>query len=221
MKRALLTPAFWAWLALASLPPDLLAWAMGWDAMRPAYLAVALAWWPVEVLAGLAALRLLLREEGNPLADGPAAEPGLARAWASAQSAELRVALWGTVWALAGLLPAALVLSLGALASVPGRALFILLAALGVGPALLYGLRRSVAVFYVLQGQRAGQALDSSRRRLTGKIWPFIRAFLPWLAEAWALDGLGWCLPEPWGLPLEPLSAALELLGLWRAARAL
>jgi hypothetical protein len=220
MKSALRSPAFWAWLTLACLPPDLCAWARGWDSLEPASVLLALAWWPVDVLGRLAALTLLLDAVGNPLANGGPA-PGLARAWASAQSAELRVGLWSTVWALAGLVPALLAFSLGALEWPFGRIVLILLAAAGLVPALLYVLRRSLAIFFVLQGQPAGDALGSSRDRLQGRLWPFIRAFLPWILAAWALDGLIWLLPDPWGLPLEPLSSALELLGLWRGAQAL
>jgi hypothetical protein len=222
VKAALRSPAFWGWLALACLPPDLLAWALGWDSLRPAAVAAALAWWPLDVLGRLAALRILLQAAGDPLAGGGAAPaPGLGRAWASAASAELRVGLWSTVGALAGLVPALLLFSLGALAWPGGRWLLISLAGLGLAPSVLYVCRRSAAVFYVLQGQAAADALQSSRRRMAGKMGAFIRAFLPWLLAAWAVDGLGWMLPDPWGLPLEPLSLALELLGLWQGARAL
>jgi hypothetical protein len=222
MLRALRSPAFWAWLTLACLPPDLLAWAMGWDSLQPASVVVALAWWPVDVLGRLAALQLLLAAAGDPLALGqPAAAPSLGRAWSSAQSAELRVGLWSTVWALAGLVPALLAFSLGALERPGGQLVLILLAVLGLVPALLYVLRRCLAVFFVLQGQSAGQALPSSVDRLRGRMGPFIRALLPWMLAAWAVDGLIWLLPDPWGLPLEPLGSALELLGLWHGAGAL
>ena len=222
MKSALRNPAFWAWLSLACLPPDLVAWAFGWDSLQPASVVASLAWWPMDVLGRLAALRLLLEAVGDPLAGGTSGPaPSLARAWASAGSAELRVGLWSTVWALAGLLPALLALSLGALEHPTGRAVFILLALLGLGPSLVYVLRRWVAVFFVLQGQGAGTALRSSRDRLHGKMGPFIRALLPWMLAAWAVDGLIWLIPDPWGLPLEPLGSALELLGLWRGAQAL
>jgi hypothetical protein len=222
MRSVLRSPAFWAWLTLACLPPDLLAWALGWDSLQPASMVASLAWWPVDVLGRLAALRMLIQALGGPFDEGSGRPiAGLARSWASAQSAELRVGLWSTVWALAGLVPALLLLSLGALTSPAGRIGLILLALLGLGPSLLYVLRRSVAVFFVLQGQGAGEALQSSRLRLRGRIGPFIKAFLPWMLAAWAVDGLGWLLPEPWGLPLEPLSSALELLALWQGAQAL
>jgi hypothetical protein len=222
VRAALRNPAFWGWLALACLPPDLLAWAMGWDGLQPAAILVSLAWWPLDVLGRLAALRLLVRAGGNPLADGPPAPaPGLASAWASAGSAELRVGLWSTVWALLGLLPAFVALSLGALSRPMGRGLLILLALLGLAPALLYVLRRWVAVLFVLQGRRAGSALDASRARLKGRIGPFMGAFLPWMLAAWGVEALSWALPNAWGLPLEPLGMALELLALWRGAQAL
>ncbi|HTB35279.1 MAG TPA: hypothetical protein VK842_10475 [bacterium] len=215
------SPAFWAWLSLACLPPDLLAWAFGWDSLQPASVLVSLAWWPLDVLGRLAALRMLLDAPGGAWPAAPSQSPSLARAWASAQSAELRVGLWSSVWALAGLVPALLAFSLGGWGLPWGRGLLILLALLGLVPALLYVLRRWLAVFFVLRGQGAGAALESSRDRLRGKMGPFIRAFLPWLLAAWALDGAGWLLPGPWGLPLEPLSTALELLGLWKGAQAL
>ena len=222
MKAALRNPAFWAWLSLACLPPDLLAWALGWDGLQPGGILVSLAWWPLDVLGRLAALRLLLRAEGNPLAEGPSGPaPSLVSAWASAGSAELRVGLWSTVWALLGLVPAFMVLSLGALAHPLGRGLLILLALLGLVPALIYVLRRWVAVLYVLQGRHAADALEASRARLKGKMRPFIRAFLPWMLAAWAVEGLSWALPGAWGLPLEPVGTALELLALWRGAQAL
>ena len=222
MRSALRSPAFWAWLALASLPPDLLAWLFGWDSLQPASIAVSLAWWPVDVLGRLAALGLLLDATGPSWPTGAGtARPGLGRAWASAQSAELRVALWSTVWALAGLVPALWVLSLGALAWPAGKFLIILLAALGLAPSLVYVLRRWLAVLYVLQGWRAADALRASRERMRGKMGPFIRAFLPWMLAAWAVEGVTMLLPDPWGLPLEPLGSALELLALWRGAQAL
>jgi hypothetical protein len=222
VKAALRNPAFWGWLALACLPPDLLAWALGWDGLQPGAILVSLAWWPLDVLGRLAALRLLLRAEGNPLAEAsPGPAPGLAAAWASAGSAELRVGLWSTVWALLGLLPAFLILSLGALAHPLGRGLLILAGLLGLAPALLYVLRRWVAVFFVLQGRGASGALEASRARMEGKMGPFLWAFLPWMLAAWAVEGVSWALPGAWGLPLEPVGMALELLALWRGAQAL
>jgi hypothetical protein len=62
LRRALLTPAFWVWLALSALPPELISKAFGWGMADPAYLALSLLWWPADCLGRLAALRILLVE---------------------------------------------------------------------------------------------------------------------------------------------------------------
>ena len=71
MKRPnpYLGAGFWLWLALAVLPPELLAAWLGWEIVDPAYLGLLLTWWPVDTLARLAALSLLI--PGSP-------RPGLA-----------------------------------------------------------------------------------------------------------------------------------------------
>ena len=212
MRPAWRRPAFWAWLALAGLPVDLWAWARGWNLVDPAYLGLSLAWWPVDALGRLMALSLLLPD--------PPPMPAWRRL-PSALSAEIRVGLWSTCVLLAGLVPAIALFSLKGFQGPVWLALELGLTALGLLPGLLYGLRRLLAPLLVLGGAGAADALHGSAQRLRGRLRPFLRAFLPWMLAAWALDGLSWLLPDPWGLALTPPSTALELIALLRGASAL
>jgi uncharacterized membrane protein YqaE (UPF0057 family) len=197
---------------LAGLPVDLWAWARGWDLMDPAYLALSLAWWPVDVLGRLMALRLLM---------GPQATADPWRQLPSALSAEIRVGLWMTALFLAGLVPAVGLFSIQGIQSRGWIGAELGLGLLGLIPGLVYALTRLLAPLFVLQGHRAAAALQASTLSLRGHLRPFLRAFLPWMLAGWAVEGLGWLLPDPWGLALTPLATALELNALLRGSSAL
>ena len=180
--------------------------------MDPAYLALSLAWWPVDALGRLMALRLLM---------GPRATADPWRQLPSALSAEIRVGLWMTAIFLAGLLPAVFLLSVKGIQAPGWVGAELGLGLLGLLPGVLYALHRLLAPLYVLQGDRAADALQASTKRLRGRMIPFLRACMPWMLAAWALEGLGCALPDPWGMALTPLATALELNALLQGASAL
>lgn len=214
MKRALRHPAFWAWLVLAAVPADLLAWAKGWDMVDPAYLALGLLWWPVDSLGRLGALRLLVQAREPGTAAG-----SLARRLPSALAAEVLLGLRSTVLLLAGLVPALAVASLAGLESRWAQLSVAALAVGGVLPCVWYNLLRWQAPLHVLDGANASEALDLSAAQVGARAGDFLRRLWPWLALGWALDAAAWLLPDPWGLALAPFSAAAGLLGLLKAAR--
>lgn len=221
MKPAWRQASFWAWLALACLPVDLLAWWRGWALVDPAYLGLSLLWWPLDVLGRLMALALLL---------GPPASQGAWRRLGAALSAEVRLGLWLACGLLAGLIPAIFLLSVKGFQQPAWLAAELGLGLLGLIPGLLYALRRLLAPVLVLQGAGAADALTGSALRLKGRLKPFLRAYLPWLLAGLVLEnlsfvldlaGLGQALPDPWGGLLTPLATALELIGLARGASTL
>lgn len=210
MTPAWKRPAFWAWLCLAGIPVDLLAWARGWTLVDPVYLGLSLLWWPVDTLGRLMALQALLG--------------GQAPAWRrfpAALSAEVRLSLWMTCVLLAGLVPAFFVMSWKGFQSRPWLALELGLGLLGLVPGLLYSLHRLLAPILVLEGADAADALTGSAQRLRGRMGPFLKAWLPWTLAGLALEAAGWALPDPWGLALTPLATAVELNALLRGASAL
>jgi hypothetical protein len=211
-------PAFWLWLILSAWPPELAARAFGWEIVDPAYIGVMLVWWPVDVLARLAALKILL--EGT---DGPVGHH-YAEPWAALRAtltAEVMLSLKVCTPALLGLIPAI------ALASHPpessgGRALLLLLAALGVLPALRYYFARVLAPIAILRHDlRAHDALDASAQQTRGRFGLFLRLLLPWTAVSWALDLVGMAAPDAVALALMPLSLAAGLLALRKADQGL
>jgi len=193
------------------VPVDLWAWWRGWSLVDPPYLALSLLWWPVDGMARLMALSLLM-------------DPAPARAWRrypALLSTEVRVGLWSTCLFLAGLLPAIFLMSLKGFQDKSWLAAELLLAGLGLLPGVYYLLYRSLAPLLVLRGAGAADALSTSARQIHGHLGPFLRAALPWLWAGWALEGLGWLAPDPWGLALAPLATALEFNALVRGASAL
>jgi hypothetical protein len=193
---------------------------MGWDIVDPGYLGVMLVWWPVDVFGRLMALGCLLGMGTGVLLDRPFAAG--ARAAVSALAAEVLVGIKVCVPALAGLVPAIAVLSFGVPQTVPGRIGLLLLAALGLLPALHYFLSRALAPIHILRsGLSATGALEASARQTRGRFTLFLRLALPWTLGAWALDGLALAVPDPWALLLGPLSLAASLLAFRRADQGL
>jgi hypothetical protein len=200
LRRALLSPAFWGWLALSALPPELLSHAFGWGMADPAYLAVSLLWWPADTLGRLAALRILLVEGvGGPGSLATSWRSSLSALW-PAVTAEVLLSLKATIWALAGLVPCLALFSLLSPDQMLGwgwRLVLLALAVLGLVPALLYLLRRLLAPLELLRRPlKAGEALDASASRLKGRLKAFLWMALPWLAASWALDAVGMALPD-------------------------
>lgn len=216
LRRALLTPAFWAWLALSALPPELISKAFGWGMADPAYLAFSLLWWPADCLGRLAALRILLVEGvGGPASSATAWRPSLSALW-PAVAAEILLSLRATILALAGLVPSLALFSLlspGRLLGWTWRLVLLALAVLGLLPALVYLLRRLLAPLELLRRPlKAGEALDASATRLKGRLNAFLWMALPWLAASWALDGLGMAVPDWIALVLALPSLAASVL---------
>lgn len=192
MRRALASPALWAWLALSALPPELAARALGWDWVEPGALALGLLWWPLDTLGRLGALRVLLVELDAP---APGGWRSATLALPSALAAEILLALRCTCLALLGLVPSLALLSLlepAQLARWSWRGGLLGLALLGLLPAGLYALRRLLAPLELLRAPlKAGEALDASEKRLRGRLKTFLRLSLPWVALSWALSLAG------------------------------
>ena len=207
-QRALGRPAFWGWLCLASLPPELISQALGWELVDPGYIALLLLWWPLDTLGRLAALRELLSPATPELRGAVTALP-------SALAAEILVGLRSGVLALAGLVPAIAVLSYLGVGTPAARVLLLALALVGLLPSALYALRRMLAPRQLLLAPlNASQALDASAQTLHGHLRPFLLLAAPLIVASWALDLGGLALPWGVALALGPLSLALELLPL-------
>jgi hypothetical protein len=213
--RGLRAPSLWAWLALSALPPELFSRAMHWDVVDPPYLLVMLLWWPVDTLGRLAALRILLAAKD---ADAPWRSPW--SALPAALSAEILLALRGTALLLAGFMPVLALASLlrpDQLVRWSFRCGLLILALLGMLPALLYTVRRLLAPLEILRKRLgAGAALDASEKRLRGRLKSFLWLAWPWLAAAWILDAAGLALPD-WialALALPSLAASVAPLAL-------
>lgn len=205
---ALRRPAFWAWLGLACLPPELLSQAFGLELVDPAYLALLLLWWPIDTLGRLGALGLLLGAQGRVTRSPWRTLP-------SALAAEVLLGLRSGVWALLGLLPGIALLSYVGVESGSRRAAVILLLLLGLLPSAFYALRRLLAPRELLLAPLSGSdALDASAQSLQGRLRPFLLMAAPFIIFSWALDGLGLALPWGLALALGPLSLALALLPL-------
>jgi hypothetical protein len=216
LQRALLRPAFWAWLALSALPPELISKAFGWGLTDPAYLALSLLWWPADCLGRLAALRILLVEGvGGAASPDRPWRPSLSALW-PAVAAEVLLSLRATIFALAGLIPSLALFSLLAPGQLLGwgwRLALLALAVLGLLPSLVYLLRRLLAPLELLRRPlKAGEALDASATRLKGRLKAFLWMALPWLAASWALDALGMALPDWIALALALPSLAASVL---------
>lgn len=198
------SPRFWGWLILGCWPPALAAWATGWDLVDPRYLGLLLLSWPLDVLGRLGALAVLL----------PRTARGPLQALAAALGAEVLLGLKLAGLALLGLLPALALLSLDH----PGLRPWAWVAgALGLLPAALYGLRRLLALVWVLKEPcSASRALAAAAAQTKGRTTLFLR-----LAGPWLVLGLGLSLLDlgggAWSLLLSPLAAACGLLGLAKA----
>ncbi len=203
-------PAFWLWLALSAWPPELISDALGLQIVDPGYVGLMLAWWPLDVLAKLGALAVLLDAGGlAPHRRGP--WPALP----SALSAEVLLGLRTAALGLLGLVPGVALLSLAGIDTPIKRWSVSLLCLAGLIPALLYTLRRLLSSLDLLLAPvNAGAALDASANRLKGRLWAFLKLAWPWLALSLALDGLGLVVEGPAGLPLSLLSLALSILPL-------
>ena len=191
---------------LATLPPELLAKAQGWDWVDPAYLALTAAWWPADLALRLALLkRLAFKGQGR----------SVAQAWRGALAMELLLSLRLAVVGLACLVPGAALLSVLGLES-PGARLSVILAlGLGLLPALAYSLARALAPLHLLeQTLSPGAALNRSAQSVRGHWRPYLLALLPWTLLSLALDGAGLALPDQAAWILAPLSLLAELKGL-------
>lgn len=222
LRRALSSPALWAWLALSALPPELLSRAFGWSLADPAYLVASLLWWPVDTFGRLEALNILLtRGLGSP------GTPGAPTAWrppraalGSALAAEVLLSLRAAALALLGLLPCLALLSLlgpDQLLHWGWRLLLLALAGLGLLPTAFYVLRRLLAPLELLRRPlTAGEALDASELRLRGRLTAFLKLAWPWIALSWALDLAGLALPDALalGLALPSLAASVVPIAL-------
>jgi len=205
---ALRRPAFWAWLCLASLPPQLISQAKGLELVDPTYIALLLLWWPVDTLGRLGALHQLLQAEGRDLRRPWAALP-------SALAAEILLGLRSGIWALLGLIPGIALLSYLGVETGPRRLAVLLVLMLGLIPSALYALRRLLAPRHLLEARlSASEALDASALQLRGKLRPFLLMATPFIAASWALDGLGMALPWAMALLMGPLSLAFSLFPL-------
>ena len=212
LPSALRRPAFWAWLCLASVPPELISQARGLELVDPAYAALLLVWWPVDTLGRLGALRALL---------GPSTSSGqvrLRQPWAalpSALAAEILLGLRSGIWALLGLIPGIALFSYLGLETGPRRAAVIVLLLAGLLPSAYYALQRSLAPRQLLEAPLgASEALDASAQQLKGRLRSFLLMAAPLIVASWAVDGLGMLLPWGLALALGPVSLALELLPL-------
>jgi hypothetical protein len=213
-------PAFWLWLILAAWPPEILAQAFHWDIVDPPYLGVMLVWWPVDVMARLAALWILI----HPETGGPLARPYeiAKRSLPAALGAEALLGLKTTVLTLVGLIPALAYVAYAGLDGDKERFIALGLAGLGVIPPSTYALRRFMAPFHVLrQGLDAPGALAASARQTHGRLGLFTLKIAPWLALGFVLDLISLGVPEWVGLFLAPFSLACGLLALRQADRAL
>lgn len=207
---------FWLWLLLAAWPPELIAAWGGWDLVDPRYLGVMALWWPVDVFARLAALnQVLSRKTGAPVGRPyEGRRPG--EALGDALACEILLSLKFAGVALAGLLPAI------ALASRGHNRAALVLGALGLIPGLLFYLRRSLSLLWLLQAPlRASEALQASAQQTQGRTGLFLRLAGPWLLLSLGLDLGGLGLPELGGLLLAPLSLGAGLWGLLRAQKGL
>ena len=180
----------------------------------PGYVVVSFAWWPLDCLGRLEALRLLLRRacpEAGPWRPTRAA-------LGSTLASEILLSLRCAAWALLGLIPAMVVFSLVdpvRLEQGGVRLALAALAAAGLLPAAYYAFARLLAPLELLRAPLgAGEALEASARRLRGRLAAFGRLAWPWLALGWFLDLAGWALPDAVALALSLPSLACGLLPL-------
>lgn len=185
--RGLGSPQLWVWGLFAIVPPEALAAGMHWDLVDPQYLGTLIVWWVVDAWVSLWILAWLLREQRPTLRLRP-----LERVLPAAIHAEALLDLRSGIVAMAAMVPALACLALLGVASLGGRLGTLVLAGLGLVPAVNYWLRRSLASAALLLGQAEGgiQALDWSRDRLA-KTWkPFLKLALPWWFLGWTLEGM-------------------------------
>lgn len=204
--------------AAAVLPPELLAWAKGWDIVDPGYVGVQLAWWLPDL-----GLRLLLLEQvGRRLGLG-ARRSSLPLTTLRSLAAEGRAALGLCVVALLALLPAALWTAALGLEDPLRRAGAIALALLAALPAGLYLLRRMLAPCVLLwEGGSHVQALQRSAA-LTQGARPLALILLS-AGLGLACNQLFSLLPGPWdllGACLGWLLQTAPLAWIYRQSRAL
>lgn len=200
-------------MLLAAVPPELLAAWKQWDIVEPGYLGSLILWWPVDAWMRLALLAWLLQ---SLRPERPLRRPR--RALASAINAEALLSLRSGVLGLLGLLPALTLLAWAGVGAAGVRVGILLLAGLGLLPAVAYFLRRSLAPgALLLQPLRGAEALDWSRDRLARGLGHFLRMALPWWCLGLALDGLSlglgesgawWAQALGWSLAVPSLLAA-------------
>jgi hypothetical protein len=184
--RSLASPAVWAWALLATVPPDAFATWRSWDIVDPGYVGIMLAWWPIDSLARLAILAWLLR------AAAPRLE--LRQPWMAllpAINAEALLSLRVGIVSLLGVTPALALMAVQGVETPLRRLAWLGLGLLGLIPALVYFMRRSLFFAGLLHRPLTGAtALDWSRTRVEGKLKAFLHLVLPWWALSLVLEGL-------------------------------
>jgi hypothetical protein len=199
--RSLASPAVWAWALLATVPPDALATWRGWAMVDPPYVFVSLAWWPVDSLARLAILAWLLKTAAPGF---PLRRP--LTALLPAINAEAFLSVRVGVVSLLGLLPALTFLALGGLETPALRLTLLGLGLLGLLPALIYFIHRSLAFAGLLREALTGpEALAWSQARLKDRLVSFLVIALPWWAFSLVLEGLNLVLGFEDSQPLQGL----------------
>jgi hypothetical protein len=160
---------------LATLPPEILNQAMGWNLLDPGTALGEAAWLPATALCQL----LLLKRLGRLLNSQAGTPAVLGGTLLSAIGCEFLLALRFCKVVLLWALPALFVLAAFGLERLTAR---LAVAALALGaavPCLLYLLQRVFSAPIVLwQGLKASQALDESARlssgRLKSVLWPLV-----------------------------------------------
>jgi hypothetical protein len=188
--------------ALATLPLELLAFAMDWDAVHPGNVLAELLWLPVTMACQLAALGIL----------GGRGSASWAGSLLSALGAELLLALRFCVVVLLCALPA---LACAAALGVEELGPQLLAAGLALAAlpfCLLYLLRRFFAAPIVLwQGLSGAQALEESVRLSRGKLRLVLLPLLLWNGIGLILEGISGGAFKIVALPLSFLLSQASL----------